>query len=108
MPRLTGYRPTPPDLAERKQERLDAIFRQSIRARDNRTNGEHVNRRDFASYFSSAKEICNNIELVVTAQVSSAATRLHSLIEERTAKCREGGSLSSRERGARASPDSLA
>jgi hypothetical protein len=57
MPRLSGYRSTPLDLAEQKLEQLDAGFRQSIRARDNRTNGECVNRRDFASYFSSAKEI---------------------------------------------------
>jgi hypothetical protein len=57
MPRLSGYRSTPPDLAEQKLEQLDAIVRQSIRARDNRTNGEHVNRQDFASYFSSAKGI---------------------------------------------------
>ena len=47
MPRLTGYRSTPPDLAERKLEQLDAGFRQSIRARDNRTNGDRVHRRDF-------------------------------------------------------------
>ena|ERR1700730_2554881 len=53
MPRLTGYRSTPPDLAERKLEQLDAIVRQSIRATDNRTNGEHVN----GFYFSSAKGI---------------------------------------------------
>jgi hypothetical protein len=49
-------------LAEQKLEQLDAGFRQSIRARDNRTNGECVNRRDFASYFSSAKEICHHNE----------------------------------------------
>jgi hypothetical protein len=57
MPRLSGYRSTPPDLAERKLEQLDAGFRQSIRARDRRTNGEGVSRRDFGFYFSSAKEI---------------------------------------------------
>jgi hypothetical protein len=57
MPRLSGYRSTPPDLAEQKLEQLDAIFRQSIRARDWRTNGERVNRRDFGFYFSSAKGI---------------------------------------------------
>jgi hypothetical protein len=55
MPRLTGYRSTPPDSAEPKLEQLDVVFRQSIRARDNRTNGERVNRRDI--YFSSAKGI---------------------------------------------------
>ncbi len=57
MPRLSGYRSTPLDLAERKLERLDAGFRQSIRARDRRTNGERENRRDFGFYFSSAKGI---------------------------------------------------
>jgi hypothetical protein len=57
MPRLSGYRSTPPDLAERKLEQLDGGFRQSIRARDRHTNGERVNRRDFGSYFSSAKGI---------------------------------------------------
>jgi hypothetical protein len=57
MPRLSDYRSTPPDLAERMLERLDAGFRQSIRARDKRTNGERVNRRDFGFYFSSAKRI---------------------------------------------------
>jgi hypothetical protein len=36
---------------------LDAGFQQSIHARDNRTNGERVNRRDFGFYFSSANEI---------------------------------------------------
>jgi hypothetical protein len=50
MPRLSGYRSTPPDLAEQKLERLDAIFR-------NRTNGERVSRRDFGFDFSSAKRI---------------------------------------------------
>jgi hypothetical protein len=57
MPRLSGYRSTPLDLAEQKLEQLDAGFRQSIRARDRRTNGERVNRRDFGFYFSSAKGI---------------------------------------------------
>ena len=57
MPRLSGYRSTPPDLAEQKLERLDAIFRQSIHARGNRTNGERVSRRDFGFDFSSAKGI---------------------------------------------------
>jgi hypothetical protein len=57
MPRLAGYRSTPPDLAEQKLERLDAIFRQSIHARGNRTNGERVSRRDFGFDFSSAKGI---------------------------------------------------
>jgi hypothetical protein len=42
-------------LAEQKLERLDAIFRQSIHARGNRTNGERVSRRDFGFDFSSAK-----------------------------------------------------
>jgi hypothetical protein len=42
---------------ERKLEQLDAVFRQSIRARGNRTNGERVNRRDFASYFSSERDL---------------------------------------------------
>jgi hypothetical protein len=42
-------------MAEQKLERLDAIFRQSIRARDKRTNGERVSRRDFGFDFSSAK-----------------------------------------------------
>jgi hypothetical protein len=42
-------------LAERKLEQLDAGFRQSIRARDKRTNGERVSGRDFGFYFSSAK-----------------------------------------------------
>ena len=57
MPRLSGYRSTPPDLAEQKLERLDAIFRQSIHARGDRTNGERVSRRDFGFDFSSAKDI---------------------------------------------------
>jgi hypothetical protein len=57
MPRLAGYRSTPPDLAEQELERLDAIFRQSIHARGNQTNGERENRRDFGFYFSSAKGI---------------------------------------------------
>jgi hypothetical protein len=57
MPRLSGYRSTPPDLAERELEQLDAGSRQSIRARDNRTNGEGVNRQDFGFYLSSAKGI---------------------------------------------------
>jgi hypothetical protein len=57
MPRLSGYRSTPLDLAEQTLEQLDAGFRQSIRARDNRTNGERVSRRDFGFYFSSAKGI---------------------------------------------------
>jgi len=57
MPRLSGYRSTPPDLAEQKLERLDAGFRQTIRARSNRTNGEHVSRRDFGFDFSSSKGI---------------------------------------------------
>jgi hypothetical protein len=57
MPRLSGYRSIPPDLAEQKLERLDATFRQSIHARGNRTNGERVNRRDFGFDFSSAKGI---------------------------------------------------
>src|SRR5580704_9908134 len=34
MPRLPGYRSTPPDLAEQKLEQLDASVRQSIHARD--------------------------------------------------------------------------
>jgi phage baseplate assembly protein W len=55
MPRLSGYHSTPPDLAEQKLEQLDAIFRQSIHATDNRTNGERVSRRDFGFDFSSAK-----------------------------------------------------
>jgi phage baseplate assembly protein W len=38
-------------------EQSDAGFRQSIHARDKRTNGERVNRRDFGFYFSSAKVI---------------------------------------------------
>jgi hypothetical protein len=42
-------------LAGQKLEQLDGVFRQSIRARDKRTNGEGVNRRDFGFYFSSAK-----------------------------------------------------
>jgi hypothetical protein len=46
-PRLSGYRSTPPDLAGRKLEQLDAIFRQFIHARGNQTNGERVSRRDF-------------------------------------------------------------
>jgi hypothetical protein len=62
MPRLTGYRSRLPDLAERKLEQLGAVFRQSIRARDNRTNREGVNRRDFGFDFSSAKEICHTNE----------------------------------------------
>ncbi len=62
MPWLTGYRSTLPDLAERKLEQLDAVFRQSIRARGNRTNGEGVNRRDFGFDFPSAKEICHTNE----------------------------------------------
>jgi hypothetical protein len=45
--------------AERRLEQLDAVFRQSIRARDNRTNGERANRRYFASDFSSAKGFCH-------------------------------------------------
>jgi hypothetical protein len=57
MPRLSGYHSTPPDLAEQKLEQLDVGFRQSIRARDKRTNGERVNRRGFGFYFSSAKGI---------------------------------------------------
>ena len=57
MPRLSGYRSIPPDLAEQKLEQLDAGFRQSIRARDNCTNGERVSRRDFGFDFSSAKGI---------------------------------------------------
>jgi hypothetical protein len=57
MPRLSGYRSTPPDLAEQKLERLDAIVRQSIHARGNRTNGERVSRRGFGFDFSSAKGI---------------------------------------------------
>ena len=57
MPRLSGYRSTPLDLAEQKLEQLDAGFRQSIRARDKCTNGERVNRRDFGFYFSSANGI---------------------------------------------------
>jgi len=57
MLRLCGYRSTPPDLAAQKLELLDAGFRQSIRARDNRTNGEGVNRRNFGYYFSSATGI---------------------------------------------------
>jgi hypothetical protein len=55
MPRLSGYHSTPLDLAERKLGQLDAGFRQSIRARDDRTTGERVNRRNFGFYFSSAK-----------------------------------------------------
>jgi len=51
MPRLSGYRSAPPDLAGQKREQLDAGFRHSIRARDRRTNGEGVNRRDFGFYF---------------------------------------------------------
>jgi hypothetical protein len=62
MPRLSGYRSTPPDLAERKLEQLDAIFRQSIHARGDRTNGERVSRRDFGFCFSSAKGICHDNE----------------------------------------------
>jgi hypothetical protein len=57
MPRLSGYRSTPPDLAEQKLEQLDAGFRQSIRARDKRTTGERVSRRDFGFDFSFAKGI---------------------------------------------------
>ena len=57
MLRLSGYRSTPPDLAEQKLEQLDAGFRQSIRARDKRTTGERVSRRDFGFDFSSAKGI---------------------------------------------------
>jgi hypothetical protein len=57
MLRLTGYRSTLPDLAERKLERLDAIVRQSIHAKDKRANGGRVNRGDFGFYFSSAKGI---------------------------------------------------
>jgi hypothetical protein len=38
-----------------KLEQWDAGFRQSIGARDRRTNRERVNRRDFGFYFSSAK-----------------------------------------------------
>jgi hypothetical protein len=57
MPRVIRNRSTPPDLAERKLEQLDAGFRQSIRARDKRTTGERVSRRDFGFYFSSAKGI---------------------------------------------------
>jgi len=57
MPRLPGYRSTPPDLAGRKLEQLDAGFRQSIRAKDKRTTGERVNRRYFGFYISSAKGI---------------------------------------------------
>jgi hypothetical protein len=30
---------------------LDAVVRQSVRARDKRTNGERANRRDFGFYF---------------------------------------------------------
>jgi hypothetical protein len=54
MPRLSGYRSTPPDSAGRKLKQLDAGSQQSIRARDKRTNGECVNRWDFGFYFSSA------------------------------------------------------
>jgi hypothetical protein len=51
MPRLSGYHSTPLDLAEQKLEQSDAGFRQSIRARDRRTTGERVNRRDFGFLF---------------------------------------------------------
>jgi hypothetical protein len=54
IPRLSGYRSTPPDSAGRKLGQLDAGSQQSIRARDKRTNGERVNRWDFGFYFSSA------------------------------------------------------
>src|SRR5580704_780665 len=57
MPRLSGYRSTPPDLAERKLEQLDAGFRQSIRGRDNRTFGERVNGRDFGFYPISPRRL---------------------------------------------------
>ena len=57
MPRLSGYRSTPPESAERKLEQLDAVFRPSTHARDKRTNDDRVNRRDFGFYFSSAKDI---------------------------------------------------
>ena len=52
MPQLSACRSTPPDLAERKLEQLDAGCQQSIRAKDNRTSGERVNRQDFGFYFS--------------------------------------------------------
>jgi hypothetical protein len=51
------YRSTPPDLAERKLEQLDADFRRSIRARDKRTTGERVNHRDFGFYFPFARNL---------------------------------------------------
>src|ERR1700747_1133537 len=59
MPRLSGYRSTPPVLAERMLEQLDVGLRHAIRARGNRTN---VNRRVFGCYSSSAKGLCPNSE----------------------------------------------
>src|SRR5215472_10538073 len=54
------------------------------------------------------EKICFRRHYAITAQASSAATRLHFLTEGKTVRCREGGPLSSPERAARASPGSRA
>jgi hypothetical protein len=53
MPQLPGHRSTLPDLAGQKRAQLDGFFRQSIPARDNRTNGARVIFRDCRAYLSS-------------------------------------------------------
>jgi hypothetical protein len=50
------------DIYQRKLEQLDAGFRRSIHGKDNPTNGERVNRRDFGFYLSSAKGLSRDNE----------------------------------------------